>query len=220
MQQGVTPYPNKCNSTLTSGTKNIYPYPYIDVDERGSLVKSGVTGYKLSVPRHRRRQFCVTCEERHLPRFWVGMCPVEPKSVPITWAKCFVEKTPKTYKNDKNLLISLDLFKLQPVQKFQSLLSSRAKYSIVLFLRISGAKFSWFYLLPGGGTSISGLHWELLPPVTCNHIDWALNTSLFTANLQRAPGSTFFHFWTKCSPWESLKRWTAATRTFSCLHCI
>ena len=31
----LTPYPSKCNSTLTSGPKHIYPYPYIDVDERG-----------------------------------------------------------------------------------------------------------------------------------------------------------------------------------------
>ena len=45
------------------------------------------------------------------------MCPIEPKSVPIICVKFFIEKTPKTYKNDKNLLISLDLFKLQPVQK-------------------------------------------------------------------------------------------------------
>ena len=25
---GQLPNPNECNSTLTSGTKNIYPYPY------------------------------------------------------------------------------------------------------------------------------------------------------------------------------------------------
>ena len=31
----VNPNPYECNSTQTSGTKNIYPYPYIDVDERG-----------------------------------------------------------------------------------------------------------------------------------------------------------------------------------------
>ena len=31
----LTPNPNECNSTLTSGTNNIYPYPYIDVNDRG-----------------------------------------------------------------------------------------------------------------------------------------------------------------------------------------
>ena len=34
-EEALTPNPNECNSTLTSGTKNIYPYSYIDVDERG-----------------------------------------------------------------------------------------------------------------------------------------------------------------------------------------
>ena len=32
---GQLPNPNECNSTLTSGTNNIYPYPYIDVNDRG-----------------------------------------------------------------------------------------------------------------------------------------------------------------------------------------
>ena len=43
----VTPNPNECNSTLTSGTKNIYPYPYIDVNDRGHCVRSAspVTSY-------------------------------------------------------------------------------------------------------------------------------------------------------------------------------
>ena len=31
----LTPNPNECNSTLTSGTNNIYPYPYIDVNDWG-----------------------------------------------------------------------------------------------------------------------------------------------------------------------------------------
>ena len=34
-EEALTPNPNECNSTLTSGTKNIYSHPYIDVDERG-----------------------------------------------------------------------------------------------------------------------------------------------------------------------------------------
>ena len=34
MGEALTPNPNKWNCTLTSGTKNIYSYPYVDVDER------------------------------------------------------------------------------------------------------------------------------------------------------------------------------------------
>ena len=33
--------PNECNSTLTSGTNNIYPYPYIDINDRGHRFRSG-----------------------------------------------------------------------------------------------------------------------------------------------------------------------------------
>ena len=35
--------PNECNSTLTSGTRGIYPYPYIYiyVDERGHCLRLG-----------------------------------------------------------------------------------------------------------------------------------------------------------------------------------
>ena len=35
----LTPNPNECNSTLTSGTNNIYPYPYIDVNDRGHRLR-------------------------------------------------------------------------------------------------------------------------------------------------------------------------------------
>ena len=51
---GQLPNPNECNSTLTSETKNIYPYP-TDVNDRGhplrsgSLLQIGVTGYELSL---------------------------------------------------------------------------------------------------------------------------------------------------------------------------
>ena len=38
----LTPNPNECNSTLTSGTNNIYPYPYIDVNDRGHGFRSGL----------------------------------------------------------------------------------------------------------------------------------------------------------------------------------
>ena len=43
----LTPNPNKCNSTLASGTNNIYPYPYIDVNDRG---------HRLRITHTRRRQ--------------------------------------------------------------------------------------------------------------------------------------------------------------------
>ena len=39
---GQLPNPNECNSTLTSGTKNIYTYSI-------KMLMSGVTGYDLSV---------------------------------------------------------------------------------------------------------------------------------------------------------------------------
>ena len=38
---GQPPNPNECNSTLTSGTNNIYPYPYIDVNDQGHCFRSG-----------------------------------------------------------------------------------------------------------------------------------------------------------------------------------
>ena len=44
---GQLPNPNECNSTLTSGTKNIYPYPYIDVNDRGHHLRSGSPVTKL-----------------------------------------------------------------------------------------------------------------------------------------------------------------------------
>ena len=50
----ASPNPNECNSTLTSGTKNIYPYP-IDVNDRGHRLRSGspVTNY----PRRPTRKY-------------------------------------------------------------------------------------------------------------------------------------------------------------------
>ena len=35
----LTPNPNECNSTLTSGANNIYPYPYIDINDRGHRLR-------------------------------------------------------------------------------------------------------------------------------------------------------------------------------------
>ena len=38
---GQLPNPNECNFTLTSRTNNIYPYSYIDVNDRGHRFRSG-----------------------------------------------------------------------------------------------------------------------------------------------------------------------------------
>ena len=46
---GQLPKPNECNSTLTSGTKNIYPYP-IDVNDRGHSLRSGSPVTNWSFP--------------------------------------------------------------------------------------------------------------------------------------------------------------------------
>ena len=42
----LTPNPNECNSTLTTGTNNIYPYPYTDIKDRG---------HRLRITHMRRR---------------------------------------------------------------------------------------------------------------------------------------------------------------------
>ena len=61
-----------------------------------------------------------------------------------------------------NLLTFLDL-SYNPCNnfKFQILLSSRAKFSIFLFLPIDQGKI---FLILRGGTCIPGLCWELPPP--------------------------------------------------------
>ena len=50
---GQLPNPNECNSTLTSGTNNIYPYPYIDINDRAHRFRSGspLTNYPHAVMR-------------------------------------------------------------------------------------------------------------------------------------------------------------------------
>ena len=49
---GQLPNPNECNFTLTSGTNNIYPYPYIDVNDRGHRFRLGspLTNYPHATP--------------------------------------------------------------------------------------------------------------------------------------------------------------------------
>ena len=51
-RETLTPNPNEWNSTLTSGTKNIYPTP-IDVKDRGHRFRSGspVTNYPCAAPQ-------------------------------------------------------------------------------------------------------------------------------------------------------------------------
>ena len=64
------PNPNECNSTLTSGTNNIYSYPYIDVNDRGHRFRSGspLTNYphasSLTCCPHLPNP-CVTVTFRH-----------------------------------------------------------------------------------------------------------------------------------------------------------
>ena len=43
----LAPNPNECNSTLTSGTTNIYPYPYTDVNDRGHRLRITHTHRRL-----------------------------------------------------------------------------------------------------------------------------------------------------------------------------
>ena len=43
------PNPNECNSMLTSGIKNIYPYPDIDVNERGHRLQILHMGGEVSI---------------------------------------------------------------------------------------------------------------------------------------------------------------------------
>ena len=39
VEEMLTPNPNECNSTLTSGTRGIPPLLYIDVDERSHRLR-------------------------------------------------------------------------------------------------------------------------------------------------------------------------------------
>ena len=52
----LTPNLNKCNSTLTSGTNNIYPYPYLDINDRS---------HRLRITHTRRRQRLVHILRAH-----------------------------------------------------------------------------------------------------------------------------------------------------------
>ena len=78
----------------------------------------------------------VTC-----PDFSKVCAPAEPKSRPKTRAKFLIQKTSKTFKNDMNLLIFLDLTYNPGINfKFYSLQGQISKF--FLFLPITRAKFS------------------------------------------------------------------------------
>ena len=72
---GQLPNPNECNSTLTSGTNNIYPYPYIDVNDRGDRFRSGspLTNY----PHERPKCECLSLAGWSWLRLRLGLCLLE-----------------------------------------------------------------------------------------------------------------------------------------------
>ena len=64
--EGQLPNPNEGNSTLTSGTNNIYPNSYIDINDRGRRFRSGspLTNYphantSLSINSVEILEFCL-----------------------------------------------------------------------------------------------------------------------------------------------------------------
>ena len=98
-----------------------------------------------------------------LAQIYVGMCPGRTKSRPITRAKFFIQKPPKTYKNDTNLLIFLDLT-YNPCKNFKSYSLQGQNFKIFLIFTHNQGK--GFLILPitRGYTCIPGLHWEFNPP--------------------------------------------------------
>ena len=77
----------------------------------------------------------------NLPRFWVGMCPAEPKSRPITRANFFI----KSHKNGMNLLIFLDLT-YNPCKNFKFYSLQGQNVQIFLIFTCNQGKF--FLILP------------------------------------------------------------------------
>ena len=56
---GQLPNPNECNSTLTSGTNNIYPCPYIDVNDRGHRLRITHTPRRRQATKISFRRICI-----------------------------------------------------------------------------------------------------------------------------------------------------------------
>ena len=88
-------------------------------------------------------------EGGNLPRFWVGMCPGRTKSRPITRAKFFIQKPPKTYKNDMNLLIFLDLT-YNPCKNFKFYSLQRQNFKIFLIFTCNQGKVFLILLITRG----------------------------------------------------------------------
>ena len=49
----LTPNPNECNSTLTSGTKNIYSYAYIDINDWGHQLRIILAWRRTDITKYR-----------------------------------------------------------------------------------------------------------------------------------------------------------------------
>ena len=116
---------------------------------------------KLPIDRYVYERGGATC-----PDFGQVCAQAEPKSRPITRAKFFIEKPPKAYENDMNLLIFLDLT-YNPCKnvKFCSLQGKNVKF----FLIFTYNQGKIFLILPitRGATCIPSPHWELPPPLVC-----------------------------------------------------
>ena len=71
-EQTLTPNPNECNSTLTSGTNNIYTYLHIDVNDRVYRLRITHTLHRPGPIRsgyvrqgHRRDVSCNYASKKH-----------------------------------------------------------------------------------------------------------------------------------------------------------
>ena len=69
---GQLPNPNECNSALMSGTNNIYPYRYIDVNDRGHPLR-----IILAHRRYDRYMVHVVSNTIHVIWFLKILCAVE-----------------------------------------------------------------------------------------------------------------------------------------------
>ena len=126
--------------------------------------------------------------EAACPHFGLVCAPIEPKSGPLTQAKFFNEKTPKNLKNDKILLISLDL-RYYPCNNFKFYSLQGQIFEFFLFFTYNQGKI--FLILP----ITWGHKWYTWSPLGVAPrsrvtILKTSNTSLFTANLPR----TWKHF--------------------------
>ena len=85
--EALTPNPNECNSTLTSGTNN--PYSYIDVNDRGHRFRSGspLTNYPHATA-HLKEIYSVIkwcCESPVTRSFYFMICQSSLSSTVISF---------------------------------------------------------------------------------------------------------------------------------------